>query len=102
MARCHFYCELLSHFFFSLTPWIFLVCFQTVTLCCPSALVWNYSTNDSKSANPGSPLDLLQVAPSSLPMPGGNTAFNQQVDFLLWFDEDSHLVLLLSFILILT
>uniref|UniRef100_A0A8C4MS23 Mediator complex subunit 12L n=1 Tax=Equus asinus asinus TaxID=83772 RepID=A0A8C4MS23_EQUAS len=52
---------------------------QTVTLCCPSALVWNYSTNDSKSANPGSPLDLLQVAPSSLPMPGGNTAFNQQV-----------------------
>ncbi|EPQ06032.1 Mediator of RNA polymerase II transcription subunit 12-like protein [Myotis brandtii] len=52
---------------------------QTVTLCCPSALVWNYSTNDSKSVNPGSPLDLLQVAPSSLPMPGGNTAFNQQV-----------------------
>nr|XP_045370415.1 mediator of RNA polymerase II transcription subunit 12-like protein isoform X2 [Camelus bactrianus] len=52
---------------------------QTVTLCCPSALVWNYSTNDSKSANPGSPLDLLQVAPSCLPMPGGNTAFNQQV-----------------------
>ncbi|KAF6120311.1 mediator complex subunit 12L [Phyllostomus discolor] len=52
---------------------------QTVTLCCPSALVWNYSTNDNKSANPGSPLDLLQVAPSSLPMPGGNTAFNQQV-----------------------
>ncbi|XP_070322681.1 mediator of RNA polymerase II transcription subunit 12-like protein isoform X7 [Odocoileus virginianus] len=52
---------------------------QTVTLCCPSALVWNYSTNDGRSANPGSPLDLLQVAPSSLPMPGGNTAFNQQV-----------------------
>ncbi|XP_058517422.1 mediator of RNA polymerase II transcription subunit 12-like protein isoform X4 [Ochotona princeps] len=52
---------------------------QIVTLCCPSALVWNYSTNENKSANPGSPLDLLQVAPSSLPMPGGNTAFNQQV-----------------------
>lgn len=52
---------------------------QTVTLCCPSALVWNYSTNENKIANPGSPLDLLQVAPSSLPMPGGNTAFNQQV-----------------------
>ncbi|EHB15208.1 Mediator of RNA polymerase II transcription subunit 12-like protein [Heterocephalus glaber] len=52
---------------------------QTVTLCCPSALVWNYSTNENKSANPGSPLDLLQMAPSSLPMPGGNTAFNQQV-----------------------
>ena len=48
--------------------------------------MWNYSTNDNKSANPGSPLDLLQVAPSSLPMPGGNTAFNQQVDLLLqWF-----------------
>uniref|UniRef100_A0A8B9Q726 Mediator complex subunit 12L n=1 Tax=Apteryx owenii TaxID=8824 RepID=A0A8B9Q726_APTOW len=52
---------------------------QTVTLCCPSALVWNYSTNENKNINPGSPLDLLQVAPSSLPMPGGNSAFNQQV-----------------------
>ncbi|GCC30344.1 hypothetical protein chiPu_0008794 [Chiloscyllium punctatum] len=52
---------------------------QTITLCCPSALVWNYSMNDSKSSNPGSPLDLLQVAPSCLPMPGGNSAFNQQV-----------------------
>ncbi|XP_040610320.1 mediator of RNA polymerase II transcription subunit 12-like protein isoform X6 [Mesocricetus auratus] len=52
---------------------------QTVTLCCPSALVWNYSTSENKIANPGSPLDVLQVAPSSLPMPGGNTAFNQQV-----------------------
>uniref|UniRef100_A0A8C9PYV4 Mediator complex subunit 12L n=1 Tax=Spermophilus dauricus TaxID=99837 RepID=A0A8C9PYV4_SPEDA len=52
---------------------------QTVTLCCPSALVWNYSTNESKNVSAGSPLDLLQVAPSSLPMPGGNTAFNQQV-----------------------
>ncbi|XP_030071522.1 mediator of RNA polymerase II transcription subunit 12-like protein [Microcaecilia unicolor] len=52
---------------------------QTVTLCCPSALVWNYSTNENKSINPGSPLDLLQIAPSSLPMPGGNSAFNQQV-----------------------
>ncbi|XP_069844855.1 mediator of RNA polymerase II transcription subunit 12-like protein isoform X2 [Dipodomys merriami] len=52
---------------------------QTVTLCCPSALVWNYSSNENKSTAPGSPLDLLQVAPSSLPMPGGNTAFNQQV-----------------------
>ncbi|KAM6258332.1 mediator of RNA polymerase II transcription subunit 12-like protein isoform 2-T3 [Porphyrio hochstetteri] len=52
---------------------------QTVTLCCPSALVWNYSTNENKSVNPGSPLDLLHVAPSSLPMPGGNSAFNQQV-----------------------
>uniref|UniRef100_A0A8C3C2Z0 Mediator complex subunit 12L n=1 Tax=Cairina moschata TaxID=8855 RepID=A0A8C3C2Z0_CAIMO len=52
---------------------------QTVTLCCPSALVWNYSTNENKNINPGSPLDLLQVAPSSLPMPGGNSSFNQQV-----------------------
>ncbi|NXG58703.1 MD12L protein, partial [Hemiprocne comata] len=52
---------------------------QTVTLCCPSALVWNYSTNENKNIHPGSPLDLLQVAPSSLPMPGGNSAFNQQV-----------------------
>ncbi|NXT74315.1 MD12L protein, partial [Zapornia atra] len=52
---------------------------QTVTLCCPSALVWNYSTNENKSVNPGSPLDLLHIAPSSLPMPGGNSAFNQQV-----------------------
>lgn len=56
-------------------------CLQTVTLCCPSALVWNYSTNENKSVNPGSPLDLLQVAPSSLPMPGGNSTFNQQVRF---------------------
>ncbi|XP_065496636.1 mediator of RNA polymerase II transcription subunit 12-like protein [Caloenas nicobarica] len=52
---------------------------QTVTLCCPSALVWNYSTNENKNVNPGSPLDLLPIAPSSLPMPGGNSAFNQQV-----------------------
>ncbi|NWT84489.1 MD12L protein, partial [Lanius ludovicianus] len=52
---------------------------QTVTLCCPSALVWNYSTNESRNMNPGSPLDLLQVAPSSLPMPDGNSSFNQQV-----------------------
>lgn len=52
---------------------------QTITLCCPSALVWNYSTNESKNTNPGSPLDLLQVPPSSLPMPGGSSPFNQQV-----------------------
>ncbi|XP_063298596.1 mediator of RNA polymerase II transcription subunit 12-like protein [Pelobates fuscus] len=52
---------------------------QTITLCCPSALVWNYSTNESKNTNPGSPLDLLQIAPSSLPMPGGSSLFNQQV-----------------------
>ncbi|KAM4693939.1 mediator of RNA polymerase II transcription subunit 12-like protein isoform 2-T2 [Discoglossus pictus] len=52
---------------------------QTITLCCPSALVWNYSTNESRNTNPGSPLDLLQVPPSSLPMPGGSSPFNQQV-----------------------
>uniref|UniRef100_H3A096 Mediator complex subunit 12L n=1 Tax=Latimeria chalumnae TaxID=7897 RepID=H3A096_LATCH len=52
---------------------------QTITLCCPSALVWNYYTSESKSSNPGSPLDFLQVAPSSLPIPGGNSVFNQQV-----------------------
>ncbi|KAM4772759.1 mediator of RNA polymerase II transcription subunit 12-like protein [Rhinophrynus dorsalis] len=52
---------------------------QTITLCCPSALVWNYSTNENKNTNPGSPLDLLQVTPSSLPMPGGSSPFNQQV-----------------------
>ncbi|KAM9316506.1 mediator of RNA polymerase II transcription subunit 12-like protein [Gastrophryne carolinensis] len=52
---------------------------QTITLCCPSALVWNYSTNESKTSNPGSPLDLLQVPPSSLPMPGGSSSLNQPV-----------------------
>lgn len=58
-------------------------CLQTVTLCCPSALVWNYSTNENKNVNPGSPLDLLLFAPSSLPVPGGNSAFNQQVSFFI-------------------
>lgn len=43
--------------------------------------MWNYSTNENKNINPGSPLDLLQAAPSSLPMPGGNSTFNQQVNF---------------------
>lgn len=90
MIRCDFTVKLLLYLFFFFI-WIFLLSLQTVTLCCPSALVWNYSTNDSKNANPGSPLDLLQVAPSSLPMPGGNTVFNQQVDFLLQcFDGVSH------------
>lgn len=65
----------------SCTTSILYYCLQTVTLCCPSALVWNYSTNENKNINPGSPLDLLQVAPSSLPMPGGNSSFNQQVSF---------------------
>ncbi|RXM27437.1 Mediator of RNA polymerase II transcription subunit 12-like protein [Acipenser ruthenus] len=52
---------------------------QTVSLCCPSALVWNYCTNESRSPTPGSPLDLLQVALSALPMPGEKSVFNQQV-----------------------
>ena len=85
-----FFFKLLSFcdtFFLPLSICLLPLYFQTVTLCCPSALVWNYPTNDSRGANPGSPLDLLQVAPSSLPMPGGNTAFNQQVDVLLRWSE---------------
>lgn len=55
--------------------WLLL---QSIVLCCPSALVWHYSLTDSRNKT-GSPLDLLPIAPSSLPMPGGNTAFTQQV-----------------------
>lgn len=51
---------------------------QTIVLCCPSALVWHYSLTDCRNKT-GSPLDLLPIAPSSLPMPGGNTPFTQQV-----------------------
>ncbi|KAJ1196557.1 hypothetical protein NDU88_000425, partial [Pleurodeles waltl] len=51
---------------------------QSIVLCCPSALVWHYSLTDSRIKT-GSPLDHLPIAPSSLPMPGGNTAFTQQV-----------------------
>uniref|UniRef100_A0A8C4ER35 Mediator complex subunit 12 n=1 Tax=Dicentrarchus labrax TaxID=13489 RepID=A0A8C4ER35_DICLA len=51
---------------------------QVLLLCCPSALVWHYSLTDSRNKT-GSPLDLLPIAPSGLPMPGGNTAFTQQV-----------------------
>uniref|UniRef100_A0A8C4EVZ0 Mediator complex subunit 12 n=1 Tax=Dicentrarchus labrax TaxID=13489 RepID=A0A8C4EVZ0_DICLA len=51
---------------------------QSIVLCCPSALVWHYSLTDSRNKT-GSPLDLLPIAPSGLPMPGGNTAFTQQV-----------------------
>nr|XP_033799825.1 mediator of RNA polymerase II transcription subunit 12 [Geotrypetes seraphini] len=51
---------------------------QSIVLCCPSALVWHYSLTDSRIKT-GSPLDHLPVAPSSLPMPGGNSAFTQQV-----------------------
>ncbi|KAG9351320.1 hypothetical protein JZ751_022567 [Albula glossodonta] len=51
---------------------------QSIVLCCPSALVWHYSLTDSRN-KPGSPLDLLPIAPSNLPMPGGNTTFTQQV-----------------------
>uniref|UniRef100_A0A3B4B7V0 Mediator complex subunit Med12 domain-containing protein n=1 Tax=Periophthalmus magnuspinnatus TaxID=409849 RepID=A0A3B4B7V0_9GOBI len=50
---------------------------QSIALCCPSALVWHYSLTDSRNKT-GSPLDLLPIAPSSLPMPGGNTTFTQQ------------------------
>uniref|UniRef100_W5NE80 Mediator complex subunit 12 n=1 Tax=Lepisosteus oculatus TaxID=7918 RepID=W5NE80_LEPOC len=51
---------------------------QSIVLCCPSALVWHYSLTDSRNKT-GSPLDLLPIAPSNLPMPGGNTTFTQQV-----------------------
>lgn len=51
-------------------------------LCCPSALVWHYSLTDCRNKT-GSPLDLLPIAPSSLPMPGGNTPFTQQVPRLM-------------------
>uniref|UniRef100_A0A8C9TFQ7 Mediator complex subunit 12 n=1 Tax=Scleropages formosus TaxID=113540 RepID=A0A8C9TFQ7_SCLFO len=51
---------------------------QSIVLCCPSALVWHYSLTDSRNKT-GSPLDLLPIAPSNLPMPGGNNSFTQQV-----------------------
>nr|XP_023688070.1 mediator of RNA polymerase II transcription subunit 12 isoform X2 [Paramormyrops kingsleyae] len=51
---------------------------QSIVLCCPSALVWHYSLTDSRNKT-GSPLDLLPIAPSSLPMPGGSNSFTQQV-----------------------
>jgi len=59
------------------------VCFclclpQSIVLCCPSALVWHYSLTDSRNKT-GSPLDLLPIAPSNLPMPGGTITFTQQV-----------------------
>uniref|UniRef100_A0A8C9EYF7 Mediator complex subunit 12 n=1 Tax=Pavo cristatus TaxID=9049 RepID=A0A8C9EYF7_PAVCR len=50
----------------------------SIILCCPSALVWHYSLTDSRIKT-GSPLDHLPIAPSNLPMPGGNSAFTQQV-----------------------
>lgn len=55
-----------------------LLSHQSIVLCCPSALVWHYSLTDCRNKT-GSPLDLLPIAPSSLPMPGGNTPFTQQV-----------------------
>uniref|UniRef100_A0A672MWX8 Mediator of RNA polymerase II transcription subunit 12-like n=1 Tax=Sinocyclocheilus grahami TaxID=75366 RepID=A0A672MWX8_SINGR len=48
---------------------------QSIVLCCPSALVWHYSLTDSRNKT-GSPLDLLPIASSNLPMPGGNSSFN--------------------------
>lgn len=57
---------------------LFLLSCQSIVLCCPSALVWHYSLTDCRNKT-GSPLDLLPIAPSSLPMPGGNTALTQQV-----------------------
>uniref|UniRef100_A0A674A6P0 Mediator complex subunit 12 n=1 Tax=Salmo trutta TaxID=8032 RepID=A0A674A6P0_SALTR len=51
---------------------------QSIMLCCPSALVWHYSLTDSRNKT-GSPLDLLPISPSNLPMPGCNGTFTQQV-----------------------
>lgn len=59
---------------FDLTVYVW----QTILLCCPSALVWHYSLTDSRIKT-GSPLDHLPIAPSNLPMPEGNSAFTQQV-----------------------
>lgn len=55
-----------------------ILVWQTILLCCPSALVWHYSLTDSRIKT-GSPLDHLPIAPSNLPMPEGNSAFTQQV-----------------------
>ena len=46
---------------------------QAIVLSCSSSLVW-HNLGDGKSASPlsGSPLDMLPVSPSSLPMPVGN------------------------------
>lgn len=62
---------------------IWLLVLQSIVLCCPSALVWHYSLTDCRNKT-GSPLDLLPIAPSSLPMPGGNSAFTQQVCEILF------------------
>lgn len=61
---------------------VLLLSHQSIVLCCPSALVWHYSLTDCRNKT-GSPLDLLPIAPSSLPMPGGNTPFTQQVPRLM-------------------
>ncbi|XP_022102013.1 mediator of RNA polymerase II transcription subunit 12-like protein isoform X2 [Acanthaster planci] len=52
---------------------------QTVALRCPSALVWiNIGEGKSLSA-PGSPLDILPCAPSSLPLPGPPSIQNHHI-----------------------
>ncbi|XP_071949352.1 mediator of RNA polymerase II transcription subunit 12-like protein isoform X1 [Antedon mediterranea] len=52
---------------------------QTVTLQCPSALVW-INVGEAKNSNiPGSPLDLLPCAPSSLPLPNPHSLQAQQI-----------------------
>ncbi|KAI8498739.1 Mediator of RNA polymerase II transcription subunit 12-like protein, partial [Branchiostoma belcheri] len=52
---------------------------QTVTLCCPTALVWNGVGESKSSAVTGSPLDILPCAPSSLPLPSGLASAANQI-----------------------
>ncbi|XP_038050746.1 mediator of RNA polymerase II transcription subunit 12-like protein isoform X3 [Patiria miniata] len=52
---------------------------QHITLLCPSALVW-INIGEGKSINvPGSPLDILPCAPSSLPLPGQPSIQNHHI-----------------------
>lgn len=85
MLQVSFICGLLfisfykcGHYLFCIFSLHLFLFHQSIVLCCPSALVWHYSLTDSRNKT-GSPLDLLPIASSSLPMPGGNTAFTQQV-----------------------
>ena len=55
---------------------------QTITLRCPSALVWINIGEGKSAGSPGSPLDILPCAPSSLPLPGPPTMQNHHVSTL--------------------
>ncbi|XP_033637539.1 mediator of RNA polymerase II transcription subunit 12-like protein isoform X2 [Asterias rubens] len=52
---------------------------QTITLRCPSALVWINIGEGKSAGSPGSPLDILPCAPSSLPLPGPPTMQNHHI-----------------------